>query len=137
MKLIIDANVIISAVLKNGRTRELLLDDSLELYAPLFIKEEVMKYKSYMAKKTRTTPSELERFVDELLALAEITFVHDALIRDYIDIAKRISPDPKDVIYLALALFEVCPLWSNDKPLKQRQGVIKIITTPELYGLIK
>jgi hypothetical protein len=30
MKLIVDANVIISAVLKNGRTRELLLDDGLD-----------------------------------------------------------------------------------------------------------
>ena len=33
----------------------------------------------------------------------------------YLDEAEKISPDPDDIIYFALALKLKCGLWSNDK----------------------
>ena len=136
MKLVIDANVFISALLKNGRTRELLLDDSFEIYSPLFLKEEVLKYKSYIARKTGTTTHEAGRFAQELATLADIKFVDAGKLDAQINTARKISPDPKDTIYIALALSEACPLWSNDGDLKKKQSVIKVITTSEVYELI-
>lgn len=134
MKLIVDANIIISAILKNGRTRKLLLNDELILYAPLFLKEEIMKYKSYLAEKTGTTESEIEKFAEELFRLANIEFVDANMLTTYVEIAKRISPDPKDELYIALAIFEGCSIWSNDRPLKEGQNLVQIITTNQLYG---
>ncbi|PIN85274.1 MAG: hypothetical protein COV47_03030 [Candidatus Diapherotrites archaeon CG11_big_fil_rev_8_21_14_0_20_37_9] len=45
---------------------------------------------------------------------------------------KKISPDPKDVPYFALALKLRCPIWTNDKLLK-KQKKVKIISTSEFY----
>jgi predicted nucleic acid-binding protein len=45
--------------------------------------------------------------------------------------AKEICPDPDDTEYFALALQLNCPLWSNDKKLKNQQE-IRVINTIEL-----
>jgi len=48
------------------------------------------------------------------------------------DEADKISPDPKDTIYLALAISLKSNIWSNDKKLKQGQTKITIYSTNEL-----
>ncbi len=133
MKLIVDANIVISSILKDGRTRKLLLNDALILYAPLFLKEEVMKYKSDFAEKTGTTEYEIAQFAEELFKLASIEFVDTSMLTTYIEIAKRISPDPKDTLYIALAIFEGCSIWSNDRLLREGQNLVQVMTTNQLY----
>lgn len=137
MRLIVDANVIFSALLKNGRTRKLLLDDRLTLYAPLFIKEEVLKYRLYISKETGMDEKELLQFIDKLFGLANIEFIDAKILEDYIKIVKNISPDPKDTIYVAAAVFKGCAIWSNDGPLRKRQNTIKVITTKDLVNLLE
>lgn len=137
MKLVVDANIVFSAMLKDGESRRLLLDDRLTLCAPLFLKEEILKYKPYLAKKAGMAEKELSRFADELIALSGIEFVDLFGLGSYVGIAGRISPDPKDVPYLALALFEGCELWSNDTALYEKQSVIKIITTTKLRNILR
>lgn len=44
---------------------------------------------------------------------------------------KKISPDPNDADYFALALMLKCPIWSNDKELL-KQNVVRIYSTGEL-----
>ncbi len=48
-----------------------------------------------------------------------------------------ISPDPKDSIYIALALAIRADIWSNDKRLKEKQNQITIFTTIEIMELTK
>lgn len=136
MKLVVDANVIFSALLKDGKTRELLLDDRLEIFAPLFIKEEILKYKSYLSKKSGHNQEELILLINRLISLANIKFIDPFAREEYINVARRISPDPKDVPYIATALFQACPLWSNDRKLKERQAIVKVITTKELHTML-
>ncbi|MEK6954273.1 MAG: PIN domain-containing protein [Candidatus Micrarchaeota archaeon] len=45
--------------------------------------------------------------------------------------AKSICPDPDDIQYFALALKLGCPIWSNDKALKE-QNTVEVISTGEL-----
>jgi predicted nucleic acid-binding protein len=136
MKLVVDANVIFSAIIKNGKNRKLLLDDKLILYAPLFLKEEVLKYREYLAKKSGMNNKELIEFVDRLLTLANIEFVDMRVLGTYMKVAGRISPDTKDTLYIALALFKGCGLWSNDRALGENQSTIKVITTTALEKLV-
>jgi len=49
--------------------------------------------------------------------------------------AEKISPDPDDVPYLALALKLGCAIWSNDKELK-KQSVVKVYNTQEILQLL-
>ena len=48
------------------------------------------------------------------------------------DEADKISPDPKDIVYLALAIALKSSIWSNDKNLKQSQTKITIYSTDQL-----
>ena len=56
-------------------------------------------------------------------------------IRPFLKIAINISPDIKDVPYLALALKLNIPIWSNDKELKEKQKHVRVYSTPELLNL--
>ena len=47
MKLIIDTNVIISSLLKDSTTREILLNESFDFYLPEIVMSEVKKYLPY------------------------------------------------------------------------------------------
>ncbi len=49
----------------------------------------------------------------------------------YVQKAIEISPDRKDADYIALALKLKCPLWSNDKKLKDQEEV-RVYSTKEL-----
>jgi len=56
-------------------------------------------------------------------------------IEPFIEKAEKISPDPKDVPYLALALKLRCNLWSNDRDLKEKQNTIQVYSTEELIKM--
>jgi len=50
--------------------------------------------------------------------------------------AKQTSPDPDDVLYLAVALSLGCAIWSNDKDLKEGQSRVVVVTTEDLTKLL-
>ena len=56
--------------------------------------------------------------------------------KSFIAKAEKISPDPKDTEYLALALKLNCILWSNDKKLKT-QDKVKVYSTEDLMNELK
>ena len=57
-------------------------------------------------------------------------------IEHFMEKSKKISPDEKDVVYLALALKLRCGLWSNDKDLKEKQDTVQVYSTEELIGMV-
>ena len=50
--------------------------------------------------------------------------------------AERISPDPDDVEYIAVALSFGCTIWSNDKDLKEKQSKVKVFSTADLISFL-
>lgn len=53
MKLVIDTNILITALLKDSKTRELLLFPSFEFLLPEYALQEVEAHKSLLSKKER------------------------------------------------------------------------------------
>jgi predicted nucleic acid-binding protein len=127
MELVVDANILFAALIKDGATSEILFKH--KLYAPEFIFEEFKKYAEHIKNKTKRPEQEFE----ELLCTFErnITLVPKEEIDNFIEKAEKTSPDAKDIPYLALAMKLNCALWSNDKELK-KQDVVKIYSTHEL-----
>ena len=130
MKLVVDANVLFAALIKEGSTAELLISDKLQLFAPEFLFTEFSKYEELILKKTHRSKKEFKQFLK--LLKEQITVVPKKEITPFIDIAESISPDPKDTIYLALAFALKSNIWSNDKILKQDQEKITVYSTEEL-----
>lgn len=134
MDLVVDANIIIAALISpQGHTSDLFFLDTLNIYAPEFLLREVKKYKGVMTEKTGLAEEELDRAI--LFLSQRIKFLPSLELNSFFPEAEKISPDPNDVIYFALALKLRCPLWSNDKLLK-KQSEVKVLSTAELIQLL-
>jgi len=133
MKLVVDANVLFSALIKQSITAEILLDLSLNICATEFMLEKFEKHKQEILSKTNRTEDE---FNDIFKIITEIiTIFPSEEYENHINAAEEISPDANDTEYFALALKQNCPIWSNDKKLKQ-QDKIKIYSTEELIKVL-
>ncbi|MEK6892704.1 MAG: PIN domain-containing protein [Nanoarchaeota archaeon] len=134
MRIIIDANIIISSFIKQGKSAELLINPALELYAPEFIMEEIIKYKDEILSKTHRTLESFSLILSEMLSLLKIVKKED--IEKYMAEASTISPDEKDAPYFSLALKLNCPILSNDKKLKEQEKV-KVYSVDEILKLLE
>ena len=53
MKLVLDSNIIFSALIKKSITRDIILSDLFELYAPEYIFNEITKHKELLLRKSK------------------------------------------------------------------------------------
>lgn len=133
MELVVDANILFAALIKESTTATLVFSPFLKLYAPDFVVEEFMKYAELIQKKMKRTN---EEFVTIMHLLHQIiTVVPEEEYAKWMEEAKEISPDEKDVMYVALALKLKCGIWSNDSRLKE-QSKVHIYSTKEMVGLL-
>ena len=132
MQIVADANPLISILINPGKPVELLFLEALELIAPSFLFEEIENNKALILRKSKLTSEEIEKFIVVLKEQIEVIPEHEFLA--YREQAIEICPDQKDVVYFALALYLQCPIWSNEKQLKN-QKVVKVYATHELIDL--
>ncbi|MCK4670265.1 MAG: hypothetical protein KAT43_03600 [Nanoarchaeota archaeon] len=134
MKLVLDANILFSALIKDSLTSGLLFREDLELYAPEFMIKEFMRYEKMILEKTHRSVGEYIELVHILKEV--IVTVPKGEFSDFLEEARKISPDKDDFMYFALALKLGCDIWSNDKKLKE-QNKVKIYSTIELLEFLR
>jgi len=93
--------------------------------------DEFKKYKDEILKKSGLSHSERDLFLS--LVNSRIEYISKNEFKQLISIAEKISPDPNDIEYVALALKMKCNIWSNDKRLKEQDKVI-VHNTSELMN---
>jgi len=133
MQFVVDANVLFAALIKDSITAEILLDDFILFYVPEFVFEEFSKHKDEILEKTKRTHEEFE-FAYQTLR-SHIKVVPKEEYESMLEYAEKLSPDPDDVPYFALALKLKIPIWSNDKRIC-KQNEVKVYNTHELIRLI-
>lgn len=133
MELVVDTNVIFSAIVRNSVTRILLLNPNLILYSPEGLISELDEHKEEIRAKSKLN----EKRYDELMAvlLSKIKLEPKETIAPFLKEALEFSPDKDDSPFLALCLAKGIALWSNDKPLKQ-QSFVKVLSTAELFKIM-
>ncbi|HUX99576.1 MAG TPA: PIN domain-containing protein [Candidatus Deferrimicrobium sp.] len=129
----IDANILFAALIKKSTTADLLITGDFKLYAPEFLLTEFQKYENFILKKTQRSHQEFDQFLT--LLKRKIKLVPQQIIYPFLEDAKKISPDHKDTVYIALALAMGARIWSNDKRLKKIQKEIPVLTTAEILAL--
>jgi predicted nucleic acid-binding protein len=127
--LVVDANILFAALIKNSKTSDLLFREELHLFTPEFIFTEFSKYQRFLLLKTHRTKDDFQKLFE--LFERQISVFPLSEISPYFKKAIKISPDPKDVPYFALAIMLNAAIWSNDKLLKN-QSDIKIFSTEDL-----
>ena len=132
MDVVVDANVIFAILIKDGFSYHLLFSERFHLFTPEYVFTEFEKHKEEILRKTERTPTELLRFIEILKR--RITIVPLEELIGYIEEAEKLTPDPNDIAYFALALKLNCAIWSNDKKLKE-QDQVEVYHTHELVKL--
>lgn len=132
MDLVVDANILFAALIKESISSSLLYSTRFNLYAPEYILFEIEKHQKEILDKSKRS---LDEFYDLLnFFRRKLILVPLEELEPYLEKAKEISPDPYDIAYVALALKLKCSIWSNDKELK-KQNVILVYHTHELLRL--
>ena len=133
MILVIDANILFSALIKDSLTAELIFNEDLKLYTCEFIIEEFFKHEKEIIKKTHRTREQFITIIHQLRDI--ITVIPKEEYSHLIEEAEKFSPDIKDVMYFALAMKLNGCIWSNDKLLK-KQDKVKVYLTSEIMQLV-
>ena len=133
MDLVIDANEIFAAIIKESKTHELIFDERLHLFTTEFFFTEFNKHSEEIQKKTEKTEEDFNNLFDVLKK--KITLIPLEELLPFVDEAEKISPDPDDVAYIALALKLKCAIWSQDRKLKEKQNKVQVYSTEDLVRM--
>jgi len=135
MKLVLDSNIIFSALIRKSTTRNIILSDVFDLNAPEYIFAEITKHKELLLRKSKMNEGD---FIALLLLLQKhVHFVSKDNYYEKMPVAEDIlrEIDITDSPFLALAMVLDCSIWSNDGHFKQ-QDQIGVYTTKELTNTI-
>ncbi len=133
MKFVIDTNVLISALISDNVTRELILEMEEELYSPDFLESEMEKHKDLIKEKSGLNSTELDSLltilIDNIFVVAEETYEEEITVAD-----EAIGDtDKKDVPFLAVALERDAAIWSDDKHFDD-QDEVEVWKTEEIVA---
>lgn len=133
MQIIIDANIIMAMLIKPGLPIDLFFDHRLSLYAPQLLFEELENNKEEIMEKSRLTLDQFDWLY--IILRHNITIIPEEEFLRCREEAEKICPDPKDMVYFALALFFEAAIWTNEKKLKEQKR-ITVYATHELVELL-
>jgi predicted nucleic acid-binding protein len=137
VKIIIDSNILFSAIIKDSIHRRLILEYDDFFLFPAYLFVEMQKHKNLLVTKSKLSETDFNLLVG--IFLQKIIMIPDVSIEEQIkkahDIVKNIDVDDKVFISCALA-FPGSILWSNDKELK-RQNDVMVINTSEFKEFLK
>jgi predicted nucleic acid-binding protein len=134
-KIVLDSNVLFSALIKDSTTRKLILEYDGKFLFPEFIFREMEKHKGMLISKSGLPKDEFDALLS--IILAKVTIIPDSMLKkqkkDALVLAKK--TDVNDVFFFACALtYKKSILWSNDKRLKE-QAKVRVLNTKEIMEL--
>ena len=139
MTIIVDTNVIISALMTKGVVRELIVYNPGEYITPDWCYQEVIKHQSVWNKNKLGT-MEVESILKDMMNFF-VYPIEKEIYQDKIKSAKPLIKDPDDVPVIALAhSVETKGIWTfNTKHFstKMVRGQIKILTTYDVKTLLQ
>ncbi|QFU81776.1 PIN domain-containing protein [Natronorubrum aibiense] len=133
MKLVIDANVVISALIANSKTRELIVTLEPELLTPAFVYDEIENYEGLIVDKSGMKPDRVAQFIDLLFQYIEVVPADDFYPAIETAEAKISDTDPDDVLYLACAIASDAAIWSDDSDFNE-QNLVETYSTSDVIN---
>ena len=136
MLIVIDSNVLFSALIKDSTTRRLILEYTGFFLFPEFIFEEMEKHKDELLQKSKMSEEDFNQLLE--LLLTKVLIVPNLSLEKHYDKAFELVKDidQDDLLFFACTLhYPESVIWSDDAKLK-KQSKIKIINTYEMMGLL-
>ena len=134
MKIIVDANVVISALIRSSITREVLLYPYIDYFSPDFLVKEIMEHEEEISIKVgKGYKPALELIIKKLIVVPD--YFYEDHMQKANKIIGRIDKDDEPYIALALAL-GADGIWSYDKGFR-KQSQVNMFSTSDLLLLMK
>jgi putative PIN family toxin of toxin-antitoxin system len=121
MKVVVDTNIIMSCLFKNGKHfRDRIYSESIHVYSCNFLFLEIFKHKNKIVKSCGMEENEILEHLYSLLQ--QISFTNETLLskenrQNAFELCSGI--DVKDAPFVALTLELGAVLWTGDKRLKE------------------
>ncbi|TYT63948.1 PIN domain-containing protein [Natrialba swarupiae] len=131
MKLVIDANVVISAPIADSKTRALIVTLEPDLLTPAFVHDELENYEDLIVEKSGMKLDRVRQIIDLLFQYIEVVPADDfypAIERADAAIG---DTDPDDVLYLACAIAYDGAIWSDDSDFDE-QNLVETYSTSDV-----
>jgi len=135
MKIVVNTNRIIAALIKDSMSRKIILHGNAEFIVIQSLENEVAEHKDSIIKKANISESEFEIILQKLYE--KMISLDDAIILSKMKEASQIMDtiDHDDTPFVAAALATEAAIWSDDKHFQQQKKV-KIHTTAELHEML-
>jgi predicted nucleic acid-binding protein len=132
MKVIIDANRIVAALVKHGTTRSILFDEDFEFLAPDHSLAEINDHKEELQRKTKLTAEEFDILIS--IISERITIIPESEYAGFFQICRQDVRDADDVPYLAACLASKAQgIWSHD-PHFSTQNRVRVFTNIDMLN---
>lgn len=132
MRLVVDANILISALLGSRKVIALLTESDHTLFAPRRIVEEIVKHRPEVCRKAGYTAKEFEAALHAVLAFVTIQEFADYEAQFPVASKAMAARDPTDADYIACALaLNADAIWTQDKDFSA-QGLVPCKATANL-----
>ena len=135
MNIVLDTDILISALIKDSITRKIIVESGWSFYYPKTSFYEIRKYKGLILEKSGLNEAEYEQLLSRLLN--HILVVEDVKFNNEMEQAKKLigKRDPDDVIFLATALsIPDSAIWSDDRDF-EGQSKIEVLKTEDVVRL--
>jgi len=117
VKLVADANILFSAFLKKGLTRDVWFDPRVALFAPAYVLDEYSKYAADLCQRSGLSDAAASALFGRLVR--RVSLVPTEELIPYISAAEHLIDDPKDAPYVACALSVGADIWTHDRHFRQ------------------
>ncbi|SRR3989344_6858371 len=133
MKIVVDSNRVIAALIKDGTTREILFNRNFKFFAPEYIRDEIEKYKNEIIQRADINNKEFEILIS--LIFEYITIVPKSEYNSFIDKLKNEISDINDLAYFAACLsIKADGIWTHDLHFKEQEKY-KIYTNIDMIRM--
>lgn len=132
MNVVIDTNILMSALIKDSTTRKIIVKSNWKFYYPEVSLHEIRKYRRLILQKSGMNEKEFTQLFNQLLS--RVNIIPEGHIRKKLDGANKILGriDPKDVVFIAAALsIQDSAIWSDDRHF-EKQNKVKVLKTKEI-----
>jgi len=136
MKIILDVNVILSALIRDSTTRKIILNSQFDFYFPEPSLHKIRKYKDYILEKSGLSEEEYDKLMVTLFKYIKLVPTEE--IEKNWSVAKKIMEhiDKEDVVFIATALsISDSVIWSDDRHF-EKQDKVKVMKTKNINKLL-
>lgn len=131
MELVVDANVVMSALIADSKTRDLIVTLVPTLVTPAVVHDETEEYEALIVEKSGLDQRRVRQFIELLVEYLET--IPASEFYGHIDQADEAigHTDLDDVLYVACAIEREAGIWSDDTDFEE-QDLVPVFTTNEV-----